>query len=335
MLKNYDYIKKLFSQTFIVAFVSAIFFISVFAQDTFNESELKVLKNKAEAKLRTTSYRSIYVSKNLKTNDVLKKEVYEFVPPNRKHYVIEEILFQLKVDPNKPFETRFRDSILEKIPRYTEWIYIGDKIFLRQGAKEKWKIYVESENSYGAGVGNGTGSSIEKPEITVEYKLTTNQMLRNQQSDLYQKITTRKYKNSEPFVHTESYWFDKEGFFISYKSENEYQRETIDYEYDPKIKIEAPLKIPSSEVKPLQITSKPRANYTEEAKKNGTQGTVTLKVTFLSNGAIGNISVVKGLPDGLNELAVAAARNIRFDPERKNGVAVTVTKQVKYDFTIY
>lgn len=333
MLKNYDYAKKLFSKILIIAFVSTIFLTGVFAQGTFTESGLKILKNKAEEKLKTTSYRSIYVSKNLKTNDVLKKEVSEFVPPNRKHYVIEEIIFQIKVDPNKPIETRFRDSTIEKIPRYTEWIYIGEKIFLRQGAKEKWKIYVESGDSYGTGVGYGTGSSVEKPEITVEYKLTSNQILRNRQCDLYEKITTRKYKNSTPFVHTESYWFNEEGFFIGYKSENEYQRETIDYEYDPEIKIEAPLKI--DEVIPLQITSKPRANYTEEAKKNGTQGTVTLKITFLSNGTIGSISVVSGLPDGLNRLAIAAARNIKFIPEKKNGVAITVTKNIQFMFKIY
>jgi TonB family protein len=85
----------------------------------------------------------------------------------------------------------------------------------------------------------------------------------------------------------------------------------------------------------IKIISKPRAIYTDAARKNQIAGTVTLRVTFMANGTIGNIAVISGLPDGLTEQAVAAARNIQFEPAKRGGVAQTVTKQVQYTFTLY
>ena len=40
------------------------------------------------------------------------------------------------------------------------------------------------------------------------------------------------------------------------------------------------------------------------------------------------------MPNGLTEQAIAAARNIRFEPAKKNGVAYTVTQQIQYTFTL-
>lgn len=85
----------------------------------------------------------------------------------------------------------------------------------------------------------------------------------------------------------------------------------------------------------VKIISKPRANYTDAARQNQVQGTVTLRVTFLPSGQIGGIAPVSGLPYGLTEQAIAAARGIRFEPAKKNGVPYPVTKQVQYSFTIY
>lgn len=85
----------------------------------------------------------------------------------------------------------------------------------------------------------------------------------------------------------------------------------------------------------MKIISKPRADYTDAARQNNVQGTVTLKVTFLASGQIGSISPVSGLPYGLTEKAIAAARSIRFEPQMVDGVAKTVTKTVQYSFTIF
>lgn len=85
----------------------------------------------------------------------------------------------------------------------------------------------------------------------------------------------------------------------------------------------------------LKILSKPRVSYTDEARKNQVQGTVTLRITFLANGTIGTISTVSGLPDGLTEKAKEAAKMIKFTPATKDGKPVTVTKQIQYSFTLY
>ena len=85
----------------------------------------------------------------------------------------------------------------------------------------------------------------------------------------------------------------------------------------------------------LKIVAKPRPGYTEAARKNGTQGTVVLRVTFLANGSIGPISTVRGLPNGLTEQAIAAARNIRFEPPKRNGIPSAVTRTIEYSFTMY
>lgn len=83
------------------------------------------------------------------------------------------------------------------------------------------------------------------------------------------------------------------------------------------------------------ITSKPRPAYTDEARSRNTQGTVVLRVTFLRNGGVGPITVVKGLEYGLTEQAISAAGRISFLPARANGSQQTVVKQVEYTFSIY
>jgi TonB family protein len=86
---------------------------------------------------------------------------------------------------------------------------------------------------------------------------------------------------------------------------------------------------------PLNIISKPKAAYTDEARTNDTQGVVTLRITFLASGEIGGITVVSGLPDGLTEQAIAAAKQIKFEPKRVDGQPVSVTMTFQYGFNIY
>jgi TonB family protein len=94
-------------------------------------------------------------------------------------------------------------------------------------------------------------------------------------------------------------------------------------------------KVSKGVTEPVKLISRPRANYTDLARENTVQGKVLLKVTFLASGKIGNIVPVSGLPYGLTEQAIAAARAIRFEPAKVNGVAVSVTKTIEYIFTIF
>ncbi|CAN5284589.1 hypothetical protein BH20ACI2_BH20ACI2_12540 [soil metagenome] len=85
----------------------------------------------------------------------------------------------------------------------------------------------------------------------------------------------------------------------------------------------------------LKILSKPRPGYTDAARQANIQGTVILRVTFLASGQVGSISPVKGLPSGLTEQAIAAARRISFEPAMRDGVGQSVTRQIEYTFSIY
>jgi TonB family protein len=85
----------------------------------------------------------------------------------------------------------------------------------------------------------------------------------------------------------------------------------------------------------LKILSKPRPGYTDTARQANIQGTVILRVTFLASGQIGSIAPVKGLPSGLTEQAIAAARKISFEPAKRNGIGQTVSRQIEYTFSIY
>lgn len=85
----------------------------------------------------------------------------------------------------------------------------------------------------------------------------------------------------------------------------------------------------------FRITSQPKATYTDPARTNNVQGSVRLKVTLLASGQVGSITPVTRLPHGLTEQAIAAARRIRFEPKKVNGVPTSVTVTVDYSFTMY
>ena len=84
-----------------------------------------------------------------------------------------------------------------------------------------------------------------------------------------------------------------------------------------------------------RLLSKPEPQYTEDARKNQVTGTVVLKVVFASNGTVTNIRTVSGLPYGLTERAIAAARQIKFVPATKDGHQVSMWMQLEYNFNLY
>jgi TonB family protein len=82
----------------------------------------------------------------------------------------------------------------------------------------------------------------------------------------------------------------------------------------------------------FKIKEKPKAIYTDEARQNGIQGTVLLKVVLKSSGKVEVTEVLSGLPHGLSKSAINAARKIKFEPAKKNGQKVSVSMKVEYYF---
>ncbi|MEP7341275.1 MAG: energy transducer TonB, partial [Acidobacteriota bacterium] len=83
------------------------------------------------------------------------------------------------------------------------------------------------------------------------------------------------------------------------------------------------------------ILYKEKAKYTEDARTNKITGTVVLNLVFNANGTISDIRIVRGLPDGLSESAIEAAKKMRFTAAVKNGQPVSVRGNVEFNFTLY
>jgi TonB family protein len=84
-----------------------------------------------------------------------------------------------------------------------------------------------------------------------------------------------------------------------------------------------------------KITYREKAKYTEEARENMTHGTVALSVVFRSNGNISDVKVVSGLPYGLSESAIDAARKVRFEPGLEDGRPISVRGILEFAFHMY
>ena len=74
--------------------------------------------------------------------------------------------------------------------------------------------------------------------------------------------------------------------------------------------------------------------YTEDAKRNQVTGTVVLKVVFNWVSDITNIRIVSGLPFGLTERAIDAAKKTKFIPAVKDGHYVSMWMQLEYYFNL-
>jgi TonB family protein len=100
------------------------------------------------------------------------------------------------------------------------------------------------------------------------------------------------------------------------------------------INFDAPEK-PDENETPLKIISKPRAIYTDKARSSGVSGIIRLAVGFSADGKVKHILIIKPLGYGLDEQAVRAAREIKFEPAIKDGKPISKVKFIEYSFMIY
>ncbi len=71
-------------------------------------------------------------------------------------------------------------------------------------------------------------------------------------------------------------------------------------------------------------------------EKEKTDEIVRLKIVLLSTGKIGNITVVSSNTSKIFvKEAIEAARNMKFEPAKKNGVPQTTIATVEYKFSIF
>ena len=75
----------------------------------------------------------------------------------------------------------------------------------------------------------------------------------------------------------------------------------------------------AAKIVPVEILSKEKPIYTEEARAKRIEGEVLLEAVFEASGKIRVLRIVRGLGYGLDDAAVRAAQQIRFKPELKDG----------------
>jgi periplasmic protein TonB len=80
----------------------------------------------------------------------------------------------------------------------------------------------------------------------------------------------------------------------------------------------------------------PRPEYSDQARQARFQGLVELNVVVLPDGRAGRIELVSGPGLGLDEKAIEAVRNWRFNPAiGPNGKAVAVTVPIEVQFQLF
>lgn len=117
-----------------------------------------------------------------------------------------------------------------------EFIAIGEKEYVREDGK-KWKKYTpETEPEFGSGIGNSRGGKLIEKTTFNGKKVTVYEEETNSYSDEYEENSVT------------GYWFDDDGELLKTEARNlnlktnEVSKVVTIYEYDSKIKIEAPIK---------------------------------------------------------------------------------------------
>jgi protein TonB len=91
---------------------------------------------------------------------------------------------------------------------------------------------------------------------------------------------------------------------------------------------------PGSGIEPPSVLREVKPLYTEAARQRALQGDVLLEIVVRRDGSVGDVRIVKRLGHGLDQRAVDAVRQWRFNPARRHGTAVDVLVEVAMEFRL-
>jgi TonB family protein len=84
-----------------------------------------------------------------------------------------------------------------------------------------------------------------------------------------------------------------------------------------------------------RLTKEVKPNYTDGAKQRRVEGSVELSAVVLADGTVGDeVKVTRSLDEELDQEAVKAARQWRFQPGTKDGKPVAVQVDIEMTFTL-
>lgn len=85
--------------------------------------------------------------------------------------------------------------------------------------------------------------------------------------------------------------------------------------------------------KPKPLNS-PAPRYTDEARNRGIEGNVSMRILVGADGLVKQVKVLRGLPYGLDEQAIKAAYQLKFQPAMKDGQPVAYWLPVVVSFNL-
>jgi TonB family protein len=90
--------------------------------------------------------------------------------------------------------------------------------------------------------------------------------------------------------------------------------------------------VEASEYRPPDLIRNVQPELTPQAKKAGIEGTVSVYAEIGTDGRVYRARVVEGLGYGLDDKAMEAVAQWRFNPGRKNGIPVITSATVQVQF---
>jgi TonB family protein len=93
--------------------------------------------------------------------------------------------------------------------------------------------------------------------------------------------------------------------------------------------VRPPLTPPPAGVKPPVLISRPNIDFSEEARKAMTEGTIVLRVVIGTDGVPRDLRVVKSLTPDLDQKAIESVSQWRFRPAEKDGKQVEATSNIE------
>jgi TonB family protein len=90
---------------------------------------------------------------------------------------------------------------------------------------------------------------------------------------------------------------------------------------------------------PQEVSQRPKfgprtsPDLTPEALAHGVRGRVVLSAVLCRTGRVTDVQVIEGLPFGMTEKVIEAARQIKFEPAESNGHRVSEVTRFEYEFS--
>jgi periplasmic protein TonB len=85
-----------------------------------------------------------------------------------------------------------------------------------------------------------------------------------------------------------------------------------------------------------RLIKETKPSYTADAMRVGVQGSIKMEAVVETDGTVGEVRVVRSLDQkfGMDEQGVMTLKQWRFEPGKKDGIAVPVLVEVEMTFTM-